>query len=64
MALTLSQLEAEALQLPPESRAALADKLVESLAESDADDVFRAWKSEAIRRRDEVRSGFPVTSWG
>jgi len=57
MPLTLEQLTAEAMQLPIESRALLADKLVESLASAELDDIQRLWAAEAIRRRDEVRSG-------
>lgn len=57
MPLTLEQLTAEALQLPVESRALLADTLVESLDSAEVDDIQRLWTAEAIRRRDEVRSG-------
>ena len=57
MALTLEQLAEEALQLPAESRALLADKIVESLDFSEPDDIQKIWAVEAVRRRDEVRSG-------
>lgn len=57
MPLTLEQLTAEAMQLSIESRALLADRLVESLASAELDDIQRLWAVEAIRRRDEVRSG-------
>ena len=57
MPLTLEQLTAEALQLPVESRALLADRLVESLDSAELDDIQRLWTAEALRRRDEVRSG-------
>lgn len=57
MALTLEQLTAEAMRLPLESRALLADRLVESLDSAELDDIQRLWTAEAIRRRDEVRSG-------
>jgi len=57
MPLTLEQLTAEALQLPVESRALLADTLVESLDSAEDDEIQRLWTAEAIRRRDEVRSG-------
>ena len=46
-----------AMQLPMTSRALLADKLVESLEVAEPDDIQRIWNVEAIRRRDEVRSG-------
>lgn len=54
---SIEQLTEEILSLPSESRALLADKLVESL-EFDADSAIQAiWVSEAKRRRDEIRSG-------
>jgi excinuclease UvrABC ATPase subunit len=57
MPLTLEQLTAEALRLPVESRVLLADRLVESLDTGEFDDIEGLWTAEAIRRRDEVRSG-------
>lgn len=57
MPLTLEQLTAEAMQLPVESRVLLADRLVESLDSAELDNIQRLWTAEAIRRRDEVRSG-------
>lgn len=57
MPLTLEQLTAEAMQLPLESRALLADRLVESLDSAEPDEIQRLWTTEAIRRRDEIRSG-------
>jgi len=57
MPLTLDQLAEEAMQLPPASRALLAERMVESLDAGDRDEVERAWATEAVRRRDEVRSG-------
>lgn len=57
MPLTIDQITTEAMQLPVSSRAELAEKLVESLDFSKDDDLQRAWATEAIRRRDDVRSG-------
>jgi len=57
MSLTLDQLAKEAMQLPPALRAELADLLVGSLDVPPADDIQRAWTDEALRRRDEIRSG-------
>jgi putative addiction module component (TIGR02574 family) len=57
MSLTLEQLADEAMQLPAASRALLAEKMVESLDLAGTDETHRLWASEAIRRRDEVRSG-------
>ena len=57
MPLTLEQLTDEALKLPVTSRILLADKLVESLDSEELDEIQRLWSAEAIRRRDEIRSG-------
>lgn len=45
------------MQLSAASRALLAERMVESLDAGDRDEVERAWSTEAVRRRDEVRSG-------
>jgi putative addiction module component (TIGR02574 family) len=57
MPLTIDQLEQEAMRLPAAARAQLADKLVESLDSTEIDDIQKLWVTEAVRRRDEVRSG-------
>ncbi len=57
MPLTIDQITTEAMQLSVSSRAELAEKLVESLDFTEDDDIQRAWATEAIRRRDDVRSG-------
>jgi hypothetical protein len=57
MAFTFEQLAEEALKLPVASRAMLADQLAESLDLSEPDEIQRLWTTEALRRRDEVRSG-------
>jgi Putative addiction module component len=54
---TVEQLIAEAMTLPGESRARLADLLVESLEGDDLGHIEQSWVTEAKRRRDEVRSG-------
>ena len=61
MAMTIEQLAAEALALPSEERALLADRLVESLDTAEASRLDRLWASEAKRRRDEVRQGLVQT---
>jgi len=43
--------------LPVDSRALLADKIVESLDLGEPDAIQRLWAAEAVRRRDELRSG-------
>lgn len=57
MSLTMDELTQEAMQLPPASRALLAERLVESLDLQQIDEIQKLWAAEAIRRRDEVRSG-------
>jgi putative addiction module component (TIGR02574 family) len=57
MSLTLDQITEEAMKLPADSKALLADKLVESLESEDLDEIQRLWSTEAMRRRDEIRSG-------
>ena len=57
MSLTIDQLVEEAMQLPAASRALLAERLVESLDFTETDEIQKLWAAEAIRRRDEVRSG-------
>ncbi len=57
MSIRLNQITQKALQLPAASRARLAEQLVESLAHADGGEIRAAWASEALRRRDELRSG-------
>jgi putative addiction module component (TIGR02574 family) len=57
MSLTVEQIAEEALALPSEARARLADRLVESLDPTEDEAMRELWAAEAIRRLDEVRSG-------
>ncbi len=57
MSLTLDQLAEEAMQLPSASRALLAERMVESLDFAETEVIQKLWAEEAIRRRDEIRSG-------
>ena len=57
MPLTFQQITEQAMQLPAQSRVDLAEQLVESLSEAELADVQKLWALEAIRRRDELRSG-------
>ena len=57
MSSTVEQLAEQAMTLPGESRARLADPLVESLNAADLTEIDRLWLAEAKRRRDEVRAG-------
>lgn len=55
MASNVDLLEAEVLQLPPEDRARLVERLIASL---DADpEVEAAWAAEVERRNAEIESG-------
>ena len=57
MSITVEKLTEEVLALPSDARAMLADRLVESLDPLTDDAIRELWATEAIRRRDEVRSG-------
>jgi hypothetical protein len=57
MSTTVEQLAEQAMSLPAESRAQLADLLVESLDADELGRIEQMWVMEAKRRRDEVRSG-------
>jgi hypothetical protein len=57
MSMTVEQIVNEALGLPSEARALLADRLVESLDPAEDAHIRQLWMAEAIRRRDEVRTG-------
>jgi putative addiction module component len=57
MATTLEQIVEDAMTLPSESRARLADLLVQSLDVDDLGPTDQLWSAEAKRRRDEVRAG-------
>jgi putative addiction module component (TIGR02574 family) len=57
MADPASKLEAKALQLPPEQRAQLAERLISSLDQSVDPDSEELWIREAERRLEELESG-------
>ncbi|WP_411726746.1 addiction module protein [Methyloglobulus sp.] len=54
---TVEQITEEALALPSEARALLADRLVESLDPAEEGYVRQLWVKEALGRRDDVRAG-------
>jgi putative addiction module component (TIGR02574 family) len=56
MSLTLDQITDAAMKLPADSKISLAEKLLESLASQEPNEIERLWSTEAVRRRDEVRS--------
>jgi putative addiction module component (TIGR02574 family) len=57
MPIPVEQLTEEALSLAADARALLADRLVESLDPLEDAETGASWAAEALRRRDEVRSG-------
>lgn len=61
MATTVEELVAQAMSLPNESRAQLADLLVQSLDAGELGGIDRLWTAQAKRRRDEVRRGLVGT---
>lgn len=61
MATNVDRLAEQAMKLPGESRARLADLLVESLDAEELGRIDRLWLAEAKRRRDEVRAGHVKT---
>ncbi len=54
MKIKINELAVQALSLPSEDRAQLAERLVESL---ENDTIEKLWMVKAKKRRDEVRSG-------
>lgn len=57
MAIPIDKLAEAMLALPSDVRALLADRLVESLDPAHDETIRALWVAEALRRRDEVRSG-------
>jgi putative addiction module component (TIGR02574 family) len=53
--MSIQEIEAQALRLPPSQRARLAQHLIASLDE--ADEAEQAWADEAARRSDALASG-------
>lgn len=57
MAMTVEQLSAELLGLPPSSRAELAYRLIRSLDEEESARVDEQWLREIEQRDDEIVTG-------
>ena len=57
MSMSIEQMAEEALALPSEARALLADRLVESLDPAEDGQIRQLWEAEARRRLEDVRSG-------
>lgn len=51
----------DALRLPPEARAALAGRLLDSLDEPVDEDAEAEWGKEIVRRIDELNKGLVKT---
>jgi Putative addiction module component len=64
MNFTVEQIAEEALSLPSEARALLADRLAESLDPLEDGYIRQLWVAEARTRRDEVRGGVIKTISG
>lgn len=58
MTMTVEQIEAEALKLPEQAREDLLRRLMHSLTDVADRGVAEAWAREALRRDDEMESGF------
>jgi len=59
--MTIDEIANEALKLPGEARALLADRLVGSLDAGVVNQFDELWAAEAKRRLDEVRQGLVET---
>ena len=55
--MSTAAIEKEALALPLEDRARLAEKLLESLDTEASSPLSEAWEEEIERRREDVRQG-------
>tara|TARA_B100000809_G_scaffold156353_1_gene153654 strand:- start:179 stop:400 length:222 start_codon:yes stop_codon:yes gene_type:complete len=53
----MEKLTDEVIALPSEAKRILADRLAENLSNDTETTFHKNWATEAIRRRDEVRSG-------
>ena len=65
MATPIEKLLEEALQLPQDQRAALAEQLLQTLPPPDDDDIFHdpEWLTEIERRVQGVLTGEPGIPW-
>jgi putative addiction module component (TIGR02574 family) len=64
MTISVEQIAEEALSLPSEARALLADRLVESLDPAEDGYIRQLWMKEARRRIEDVRCGNVATIAG
>jgi len=57
MSVTAEKIVAEALELSPDARAYVAERLIESLDASSPSDISPAWREEIRRRCREIDQG-------
>ena len=57
MLLSHEQIQIEALSLPPQQRAELAERLLDSLHAESSEEVTQEWVALANERLDDIRSG-------
>lgn len=55
--MTMSEVEAAALEMDAHARAELAQKLLRSLEDVSEEEIDRLWAEEALRRDEELDSG-------
>jgi putative addiction module component (TIGR02574 family) len=55
--MTMQMLEKQILQLPPQSRVRLAEKLIASIDGFATPEIASHWQSEIGRRMEDIRSG-------
>lgn len=57
MPVDLDQITQDALSLPSDARAALAERLLQSLDDKELSEIDQAWVDEAERRYQELKEG-------
>ena len=57
MSMTTDEILSQALHLPPQARAFLAERLIENLDAAPGADLSSAWREEIRRRSQEVDAG-------
>jgi putative addiction module component (TIGR02574 family) len=62
--MSLEKLEREVLKLKPNSRAKLAERLLESLENLSEEENELLWAQEALRRHEEIETGAVKTRSG
>jgi putative addiction module component (TIGR02574 family) len=53
----VDNLLADVLRLPPEERSALAAALIDSLETAEEPAISQAWRTELLKRREDLREG-------